>query len=89
MDNAAADSLIGSCFSLWANSQSLIAVKFEIKSAQPAANNLNGDCASISVSAMTAIGDCALADVEVLGFLIEAKGDTIPSCEAVVGMDTK
>ena len=35
------------------------------------------------------IRDRALADVEVLGFFIEAKGDTIPSCEAVVGIETK
>ena len=89
IERDAADSLNCAFFNLWANFQSLIAVKFEIKSAQPADNSLNGDWAMISVSAITAIGECAFADVDVLGFLIEAKGDTIPSCEAVVGMETK
>ena len=57
IDNAAADSLNDSFLSLCANSQSLIAVKLAIKSAQPAAKSLNGDCAKISESAMTAIGE--------------------------------
>ena len=64
-------------------------MKFEIKSAHPADNNLKGEFAIILLSAITAIGAWALADVEVLGFFIEAKGDTIPSCEAVVGIETK
>ena len=79
IDNAAADSENDSFFNLWANSQSLMAVKFAIRSAHPAAKSLNGDCARISESAMTAIGECAVADIEVLGFLIDAIGDTIPS----------
>jgi hypothetical protein len=73
IDKAAADSLNDSFLSLCANSQSLIAVKFEIKSAQPAASNLKGDCASISESAITAIGEWAVTDMDVLGFFIDAK----------------
>ena len=64
-------------------------MKFEIKSAQPADNNLGGALAIISLSPITAIGACALTDVAFLESFIDAWGDNIPSCEAAVGIETK
>ena len=59
MDNEAADSLYSSYLSLCASCQSLTAVKFEIKSAQPADNRRKGECAIMLLSPIRAIGALA------------------------------
>ena len=43
----------------------------------------------ISESAISAIGACALSETDSLEFLIDAIGEAIPSCDAVVGIEIK
>ncbi len=68
-----------------ASSQSRTAVHFDIMSPHPDASSLWGAWDMIIVSATTATGGSASMEADMEFLVIDARDDTIPSCEAAVG----
>src|SRR5659263_4182 len=79
-------SLKGSSRSLCASSQSFTAVQLDMMSPHPAARSRYGAAAIMEVSAITASGVRADSETVLLSRIMEALDETIPSCDAAVGI---